>query len=158
MARGEEGAALFLAILMLLILTVTGIALMFTTSVEQTLSSTETKISKIFYAADSGFEYGCAMLASRADYVGGAIPVGISSHYPEPPSPDMDVRISTPILLGSSIAKGDSYESVSRSYEPSQIVENIYTFSSSAQSTWIQASKTIDAEVGVYMRQQRIPE
>jgi hypothetical protein len=70
----------------------------------------------------------------------------------------MAVAISTPILMGSSILGGDAFESVSRSYEPSQIVENIYAFTSSAQSATIQASKTIDAEIGVYMKQQRIPE
>ncbi|MGI0149243.1 MAG: PilX N-terminal domain-containing pilus assembly protein [Thermoplasmata archaeon] len=157
-ARRERGAALFVAILLLLILTVTGIALMFTASVEQTLSSTDTKISKIFYAADSGFEYASARLATRPDYSGGAIPVGISSHYPDLPSADMEVSITTPILLGSSILTGDAFESISRSYESSQIVENIYTFTSSAQSTWMQASKTIEAEISIYMRQQRIPE
>jgi hypothetical protein len=157
-ANRERGAALFVAILLLLVLTVMGIALMFTTSIEQSLSSTETKISKIFYAADSGYEYASAMLAERIDYTGGPLPVGVSSHYPNLPSPDMAVAISTPILMGSSILGGDAFESVSRSYEPSQIVENIYAFTSSAQSAAIQASKSIDAEIGVYMKQQRIPE
>ena len=50
----ERGAALFLAILTLFILTIMGIALMFTTSIENSLAGTETKVSKIFYAADSG--------------------------------------------------------------------------------------------------------
>ena len=42
-----------------------GVALMFTASIENTLAGTETKISKIFYAADSGIEYGGAMLMPR---------------------------------------------------------------------------------------------
>ena len=61
----ERGAALFLAILTLFILTIMGIALMFTTSIENTLAGTETKVSKIFYAADSGVEYAGAMLSAQ---------------------------------------------------------------------------------------------
>jgi hypothetical protein len=154
----EKGAALFVAILLLLIVTVMGIALLFTASIEQTLSSTETKISKIFYAADSGVEYTTSILASRPDYDALDMPVGVSSHYPRVPATDMQVTISKPILMGSVILAGDAFESISRSYESSQVVENIYWFSSSASSAKIQASKTIEAEVGVYMKQQRIPE
>jgi type IV pilus assembly protein PilX len=157
-ARREKGAALFVALLLLLIVTVMGIALLFTASIEQTLSSTETKISKIFYAADSGVEYATSILASRPAYGALDMPVGVSSHYPGPLATDMQVRISQPILMGSVIRAGDAFESISRAYESSQVVENIYWFSSSASSAKIQASKTIDAEVGVYMKQQRIPE
>jgi hypothetical protein len=157
-AHREKGAALFVAILLLLIVTVMGIALLFTATIEQTLSSTETKISKIFYAADSGVEYATGMLASRPDYGAIDMPVGVSSHYPGVTVADMQVTISKPILMGSVILAGDSFESISRAYESSQIVENIYWFSSSARSAKIQASKTIDAEVGIYMKQQRIPE
>ena len=87
--RGEKGIALFLAILLLLILTVMGVALMFTASIEQTLSATETKISKIFYASDSGIEYATGMLVSTIAYNGGPMPVGGSSHYPTTTTPDM---------------------------------------------------------------------
>jgi type IV pilus assembly protein PilX len=156
--RREKGAALFVAMLLLLIVTVMGIALLFTASIEQTLSSTETKISKIFYAADSGVEYATSILASRPSYDALDMPVGVSSHYPSVPATDMQVTISKPILMGSVILAGDAFESISRSYESSQVVENIYWFSSSASSAKIQASKTIEAEVGVYMKQQRIPE
>jgi len=156
--RREKGAALFVVMLLLLIVTVMGIALLFTASIEQTLSSTETRISKIFYAADSGVEYATSILASRPDYDALNMPVGVSSHYPGAPATDMQVAISKPILMGSVILAGDAFESISRSYESSQVVENIYWFSSSASSAKIQASKTIEAEVGVYMKQQRIPE
>ena len=157
-AHREKGAALFVALLLLLIVTVMGIALLFTASIEQTLSSTETKISKIFYAADSGVEYATSYLASHPDYGALAMPVGMSSHYPGGSGTDMQVTISKPILMGSAILAGDAFESISRSYDSSQVVENIYWFSSSASSAAIQASKTIDAEVGIYMKQQRIPE
>jgi hypothetical protein len=103
-------------------------------------------------------EFATAMLASRPDYGGSDLPVGVSSHYPGLPATDMQVTISKPILMGSVILRGDSFESISRAYESSQIVENIYWFSSSARSAKIQASKAIEAEVGIYMKQQRIPE
>src|SRR6059036_2844639 len=103
----ERGAALFLAILTLFILTIMGIALMFTTSIENTLAGTETKISKIFYAADSGVEYAGAMLSSQANYAGGAMPVGVSSHYASLSGPDMTVTISPPAIIGYSLNVGD---------------------------------------------------
>jgi type IV pilus assembly PilX-like protein len=157
-AGRENGAALFVALLLLLIVTVMGIALLFTASIEQSLSSTETKISKVFYAADSGVEYATSILASRPEYDAVDMPVGVSSHYPGPPATDIQVTIGKPVLMGSAILAGDPFESISRAYESSQIVESIYWFSSSARSAKIQASKTIDAEVGIYMKQQRIPE
>ena len=56
--RSERGVALVIAILTLFILTVFGIALLFTTSTELQVSSAETTVNKSFYAADSGVQYG----------------------------------------------------------------------------------------------------
>ena len=81
-ARREEGFALFLSILLLLVLSVLGIALLFTASTENSLSGNETKVSKVFYAACSGVDYATAKLAVDKNYVGGQMPVGVSSHYP----------------------------------------------------------------------------
>jgi PilX N-terminal len=154
----EKGMALFLAILLLLVITVMGVALMFTASIEQTLAGTETKISKIFYAADSGIEYGSAMLQSTLNYTGGVMPVGVSTHYPGGGAPDMRVTIGTPVLLGYSILPGDQFQSEGKGYGTSQVVENTYALTSTADSTTIQASKTIDADVGIYPKQPSIPE
>lgn len=154
----EKGMALFLAILLLLVITVIGVALMFTASIEQTLAGTETKISKIFYAADSGIEYGSAMLNSTVAYTGGVMPVGVSTHYPGSSAPDMQVTIGTPVLLGYSIQPGDQIQSQGKGYGTSQIVENVYALTSTADSTTIQASKTIDADVGIYPKTLAIPE
>jgi hypothetical protein len=154
----EKGMALFLAILLLLVITVMGVALMFTASIEQTLAGTETKISKIFYAADSGIEYGSAMLNSTVAYTGGVMPVGVSTHYPGSSAPDMQVTIGTPVLLGYSIQPGDQIQSQGKGYGTSQIVENVYALTSTADSTTIQASKTIDADVGIYPKTLAIPE
>jgi hypothetical protein len=154
----EKGAALFLAILTLFILTVMGIALMFTTSIEQTLAGTDTKISKIFYAADSGIEYAGAMLATQDAYAGGAMPVGVSSHYPTLSSPDMQVTVSRPIIIGYTTHPGDPLASGGSVYGTSeQFYEIVYAVTSSATSTVTQANKVIDGEIGVYPKQLSIP-
>ena len=152
----EKGMALFLAILLLLVITVMGVALMFTASIEQTLAGTETKISKIFYAADSGIEYGSAMLNSTVNYTGGVMPVGVSTHYPGGGAPDMQVTIAHPVLLGYSILPGDEIQSEGSNLP--QLIENVYALTSTADSTTIQASKTIDADVGIYPKTLTIPE
>jgi type IV pilus assembly PilX-like protein len=154
----EKGMALFLAILLLLVITVMGVALMFTASIEQTLAGTETKISKIFYAADSGIEYATGMLNSAPVYIGGPMPVGVSTHYPGGGAPDMQVTVAPPVLLGYSILPGDQIQSEGKGYGTSQVVENVYALTSTANSTTIQASKTIDADVGVYPKLLAIPE
>lgn len=160
--ESEKGIALFLSILLLLVITVMGVALMFTASLEQSLTATETKISKIFYAADSGIEYGAAMLNSTIDYKGNPdsnpMPGGVSSHYPGSPASDMKVTIAEPILLGYSILPGDQLQSAAKGYGTSQVVENVYALTSSARSTKIEASKTIDADVGIYPKLLSIPE
>ena len=61
--RREEGFILFLAIFVLLIVTVAGLATMLATSMDLTLSGNETKVSKVFYAADSGIGYSAAQTA-----------------------------------------------------------------------------------------------
>jgi hypothetical protein len=154
----EKGMALFLAILLLLVITVMGVALMFTASIEQTLAGTETKISKIFYASDSGIEYASAMLNSSISYNGGIMPVGVSTHYPGGGAPDMQVSIAPPVLLGYTILPGDQIQSQGKGYGSAQVVENVYALVSTADSTTIQASKTINADIGVYPKFLAIPE
>lgn len=156
--RRERGVALILAILVLFVVTVMGIGLMFTTSIEQLLSSNDTKISKVFYAADSGVEYAGAMLSSTFDYAGGQMPVAVSSHYSSVPSPDIQVTISRPVVIVYSIRPGDAFEAAGSGYGSSQIVENIYAVTSSAVSTAIQASKSIDAQIAIYPQQLKVPE
>jgi hypothetical protein len=156
--RGENGVALVLAILVLFALTVMGIGLMFTSSIEGALSSTDTKISKVFYAADSGIEYAGAMLSSKLDYTGGPMPVGVSSHYPNLAAPDIQVTLSRPAVIVYFIRPGDMLEPAGAGYGSSQVVENVYAVTSSALSTAIQASKTIDAHIGIYPQQLKVPE
>ena len=155
---GEEGFALVLAILLLLILTVIGIALLFTASTERSLSGNETKVSKVFYAACSGVDYATARLSSDRDYVGGQMPVGVSSHYPGGAAPDIQVTVSRPINVGFSVHFGDQYDPRGSTYGGNQFVENYYNLTSTAQGSAIQAAKMITADVGIYPQQQRIPQ
>ena len=156
--RNEQGFAIFLAMLLLLIMTVLGLSLMFTASTEQILSGNETKISKIFYAASSGIDFATARLAADHRYTGGVMPVGISSHYPGLSGKDIQVTVGTPVVIGHGIHPGDQIESHGNAYGTTQIVENFYHVTSGARSTYIQASKTIAAEVGVYPQPLKIPD
>jgi hypothetical protein len=138
--------------LLLLVLTVLGIALLFSASTEQSLSGNETKVSKVFYAACSGVDYAAAKLSSDKNYVGGEMPVGVSSHYPGL-SRDIQVKVSRPIKVGYTIRPGDQIESHGSTYGTSQIVENFYNLTSTAQGSAIQAAKMVTADVGIYPQQ-----
>jgi len=155
--RREGGFALFLSMLLLLVLTVLGIALLFTATTEQSLSGNETKVSKVFYAACSGVDYATARLSSDKNFVGGQMPVGVSSHYPGL-SGDIDVVVSRPINVGYTIHPGDQVQSQGTTYGTTQIVENFYYLTSTAQGSAIQAAKMITADVGIYPQQLRIPQ
>ncbi len=55
--RGERGAALVIAILVLAILTVIGIALMLITSTESRIAANEWSVNRAFYASDAGIRW-----------------------------------------------------------------------------------------------------
>ena len=148
--RGEEGFVLFLAILVLLIVTVAGLATMLATSTDLTLSGNETKVSKVFYAADSGIEYSAAKLRTDVNFLGGQMPVGISSNYANSGTGDIQVTITRPLIIGQQIHPGDALLAQGTIYGTPQIVESLYTIASSASATSIQASKTIRADVSLY--------
>ena len=154
----EEGFALFLAILLLFVLTVVGLALMFASTSEQTLSSYQTMTSKTFYAADSGVEYAAAELATNVNYVGGNLPVGLSTHYPGVVAANIQVTVTRPVNVGFTIHPGDQIQSQGSTYGSSQIVENFYDFTSTAQAPSIQSEKTVTTAVGIYPQQLRIPQ
>jgi Tfp pilus assembly protein PilX len=156
-SRGERGFALFLSMLLLLILTVLGIALLFTATTEQSLSGNETKVSKVFYAACSGVDYATAKLSSDKNYVGGQMPVGVSSHYPGLTA-DIQVTVSRPINVGYTIHPGDQIQSHGSAYGTTQIVENFYYLNSTAQGSAIQAAKMVTADIGIYPQQLKIPQ
>lgn len=147
---GEEGFVLFLAILVLLIATVAGLATMLATSTDLTLSGNETKVSKVFYAAESGVGYCAAQLRTDVNYQGGLMPVGISSNYASAGAGDIQVTITRPLVIGQQVHPGDALLAQGTIYGTPQIVESLYAISSSASATSIQASKTIRADVSLY--------
>lgn len=63
----ERGAALVIAILVLAILTVIGIALMLITSTESRIAANEWSVNRGFYASDSGIRFGATQLNSVGD-------------------------------------------------------------------------------------------
>jgi Tfp pilus assembly protein PilX len=157
-ASREEGFILFLAMLMLLVLTIAGISLMFASASERSLSSHQTMVSKTFYAADSGVQYATAKLSTDSKYVGGKLPVGLSTHYPGGTSADIEVTVTRPVNVGYTIHPGDQIQSSGASYGSNQIVENYYNFSSTAQAPSIQSRKTITTAVGIYPQLLAIPQ
>jgi hypothetical protein len=60
--NGERGAALVVAILVLAILTVIGIALMLITSTETRIAANEWSVNRGFYASDAGVRWGSVQL------------------------------------------------------------------------------------------------
>ena len=148
--RSEEGFVLFLAIFILLVVTVAGLATMLSTSVDFTLSGNDTKVSKVFYAADSGIGYAAASLRADVNFLGGVMPIGVSSNYGSSGTADIQVTLTKPIVVGQLIHPGDALQAQGSVYGTPQIVENLYTVTSTATSTTIQASKVIGADIGVY--------
>lgn len=148
--RSEEGFILFLAIFILLIVTVAGLATMLSTSMDLTLSGNDTKVSKVFYAADSGIAFAAANLSKDVNFVGGVMPIGVSSNYGSSGAADIQVTLTRPVVIGQLIHPGDALQAQGSIYGTPQIVENLYSVTSTANSTAIQASKAIAADIGVY--------
>jgi type IV pilus assembly PilX-like protein len=122
-AGGERGAALVIAILVLAILTVIGIALMLVTSTESRIAANEWSVNRAFYGSDSGIRWASVEMTDPQFYLrpefrglGGSLPFGtvffqLPSHRPKLGSPisffagdipggDITVRIQTPSILG----------------------------------------------------------
>jgi Tfp pilus assembly protein PilX len=152
--RPERGMALFITILILLIVTIAAVALMFNSSVENALSGNATRISRAFYAADSGIQYAAGRLANDINYVGGVVPGGMSSNTPGSSSTsDIAVTVAPPVRLGYAIHPGDEVQAQGSSYGTTQTVELIYAISATSTSTSLDATKTINAQVGIYPQQ-----
>ena len=115
-ARRERGAALVLAILVLAILTVIGIALMLVTSTESQIAANEWSVNRAFYASDAGIRWAQGEIADvsnflkRPEFVGNAFGTvlfqmpswrhGASFFSGDPTGTDIQVTVSTPGLLG----------------------------------------------------------
>ena len=67
--RGERGAALVVAILVLAILTVIGIALMLITSTESRIAANEWSVNRAFYSSDAGIRWATVQMADPTPFM-----------------------------------------------------------------------------------------
>jgi hypothetical protein len=121
---GERGAALVVAILVLAILTVIGIALMLVTTTEARIAANEWNVNRAFYASDSGIRWARVQMndyipfMNRAEFAGnpfGTVLFELPSfrHGPVGTSffsggvNDIQVRVMNPSLLGRRRSAGE---------------------------------------------------
>jgi hypothetical protein len=134
-SRRERGAALVLAILVLAILTVVGIALMLVTSTEARIAANEWSVNRSFYAADAGVRWASVEILDPRPFLGRPEYTTPSGGYPNSPfgtvlfqmpshrntiagfftgealdasgqGTDVNVRVQNPSLLGRAFAPG----------------------------------------------------
>ena len=67
-SRGESGSAYIRVLLVLMVLTILGLSLAFTTQTEVQIGSNERVASRVFYAAESGIAAAAARAIVSADY------------------------------------------------------------------------------------------
>jgi len=123
--RRETGAALVLAILVLAILTVIGIALMLITSTESKISANEWAINRAFYASDAGIRWAQVEMINpktflkRPEFVGGPFGTvlfqmpswrhGATFFSGDPTGTDIQVTVQTPSLVGRRDVPGGTF-------------------------------------------------
>ncbi len=177
MRRGERGAALVIAILVLAILTVIGIALMLVTSTESRIAANEWSINRAFYASDSGIRWTTVQLVdplnflSRAEFGGppgnarhhfGTVFFQMKSHRHggghffsgDLAGGDIAVKIMTPSQLGRRFAPG------SRMNVGGERAQFFYAYevrSTSSDLAFAQYSKALVADVEVGPLPERLP-
>jgi PilX N-terminal len=121
----ERGAALVVAILVLAILTVIGIALMLVTSTESRIAANEWSVNRAFYASDSGIRWATVQMhdpvpfMARAEFNGnpfGTVLFQLPSHRHgvlgyftgDPTETDIQVQVMHPSKVGRRPAPGFS--------------------------------------------------
>lgn len=153
----RRGAAFLIAILVLLVMTIAGIGLMFNTSIENALAGNETRMSKAFYAADSGLQFAVQRMSSDINFVGGRLPGGVSAHTPFTDAKDeITVDVAPPVSVGYQIRAGDEIQAQGSTYGTAQTIEAIYWVEAVANSEEIRASKVVAAQVYIYPQQLRL--
>jgi len=125
--KSERGAALVVAILVLAILTVIGIALMLITSTESRIAANEWSVNRAFYASDAGIRWATVQMhdpvpfMARPEFTGspfgtvlfqlpshrhGAVGVVGSFFGGDPTETDIQVRVMHPSKVGRRPAPG----------------------------------------------------
>ena len=143
----RRGAALLIAILVLLVMTIAGVALMFNTSTENALAGNETRMSKAFYSADSGIQYAAAKVATDVNFLAGGdrlLPGGMSSNtLGQTANKDITVTIAQPLLVKVGLTRSGDEIGL-------DLVPVVYRLEATATSNEIRASKVISAELTLY--------
>lgn len=168
--RRERGAALVIAILVLAILTVIGIALMLVTSTESRIAANEWSVNRAFYASDSGIRWGSVQMTNPGDFLRrpeftsspfGTVYFQLPSHRNrlgvlfggDIAGGDIAVRIQTPSLLGRRNAPGTRLNEGANA-------QKIYSYevrSASSDQAFAQYSKALVADVDVGPLPARLP-
>ena len=180
MKRGERGAALVIAILVLAILTVIGIALMLVTSTESRIAANEWSVNRAFYASDAGIRWATVQLMdptnflARAEFGGppgnprlpfGSVLFQLPSHrhtfgtffggdVSNSGGGDIAVRIMTPSQLGRRYAPGGRMNVGS---ERAQFFYAYEVRSASSDMAFAQYAKALVADVEVGPLPARLP-
>ena len=169
--RRERGAALVIAILVLAILTVIGIALMLVTSTESRIAANEWSLNRAFYASDSGIRWGSVQLTDfqnflrRPEFSGdpfGTVFFQLPSHRHrlgaffsgDLAGGDIAVRIQTPSLIGRRHAPGSNMK---EGDEKAQFIYAYEVRSASSDQAFAQYSKALVADVEVGPLPARLP-
>jgi len=164
--KGERGAALVLAILVLTILTVIGIALMLVTSTESRIAANEWSVNRGFYASDAGIRwaaveanYRATDLLHRPEFTGnsfGSVMFNLPSHRhgtsgffagDSGTTDDIQLRVQSPSLVGRRFARASvtNVEANKQQY--------MYTFevrsTASENDQFLQYSKSLVADVEI---------
>lgn len=164
--RRERGAALVVAILVLAILTVIGIALMLITSTEARIAANEWSINRAFYSSDAGIRWAGVELddprgfltrpefgAPGAPNLFGTVLFNMSSHRFRQTlgfigADDIQVRVTNPGRLGRRPARGGIIN------EQGSRAQYMYSFevrsTGEQNDAFLQYSKALvaDAEIG----------
>jgi hypothetical protein len=164
--RRERGAALVVAILVLAILTVIGIALMLITSTEARIAANEWSINRAFYSSDAGIRWASVQLAQQpqaflerpefgtklAPNYFGSVLFNMSSHRFRQHAgfigtDDIEVRIMNPGRFSRRPAPGSRFN---ESGEGAQWMYSVEVRSTGAQDdNFLQYSKALVADVEI---------
>jgi len=167
--RSERGAALVVAILVLAILTVIGIALMLITSTESRISANEWSVNRAFYSSDAGIRWATAEMTdpnafeTRSEFATafGTVLFQMSSHrnaggiFFSGPANDIQVTVEKPTLVGRRFFPGGIIN------EEAERAQYIYQFEARSRSgqndPFLQYSKNLVADIEVGPLPARLP-
>ncbi len=164
----ERGAALVVAILVLAILTIIGIALMLVTSTESKIAANEWSVNRAFYAADAGLRWADVQMndptpfMTRAEFQGnlfGNVLFQMPSHRhgsaglfmgnttdTAATEADIQVTVQTPGFVGRRFYRGGR---INIGSEREQFTYSYEARATAAQTAILQYSKALVADIDI---------